>query len=70
MTKDSPGVAGKAVLPGDARGIGDAEVLVHGDSTVVLRQSCESGTTALEFTPSEWTAFVAGAKAGEFDEPW
>jgi hypothetical protein len=24
----------------------------------------------LVFTESEWDAFVEGAKAGEFDEPW
>lgn len=67
MTKDSPGVR----LPaGDPRGKGDAEVLVHSDGSVVLRQPSENGSTALEFTPSEWTAFVAGVRAGEFDEPW
>lgn len=67
MTKDSP----RVTLPaGDSHGIGDAEVLVHSDGSVVLRQPSEGGSTALEFTPSEWAAFVAGAQAGEFDEPW
>jgi hypothetical protein len=26
--------------------------------------------TVLVFTPGEWDAFIAGAKDGEFDEPW
>ena len=33
---------------------------------VAMRQ----GGTTLVFTPSEWDAFVKGAKDGEFDEPW
>jgi len=33
---------------------------------VALRQA---GTTLI-FTPTEWQAFVAGAKDGEFDAPW
>ncbi len=28
------------------------------------------GDTVLVFTPGEWEAFIAGAKDGEFDEPW
>ncbi len=33
---------------------------------VALRQA----DTTLIFTPSEWRAFIAGAKDGEFDTPW
>lgn len=33
---------------------------------VAMRQ----GETTLVFTPSEWDAFVKGARDGEFDEPW
>lgn len=33
---------------------------------VALRQA----DTTLVFTPSEWRAFIAGAKDGEFDTPW
>ncbi|RJO76974.1 DUF397 domain-containing protein [Nocardia panacis] len=33
------------------------------DGRITLRH----GPTALIFTPAEWTAFVAGALAGEFD---
>jgi hypothetical protein len=39
---------------------------VDGERYVAMRQA---GTT-LVFTPSEWDAFVKGAKDGEFDEPW
>jgi hypothetical protein len=31
-----------------------------------VRQSIDPGTV-LQFTASEWDAFIAGAKAGEFD---
>ncbi|MGH3469264.1 MAG: DUF397 domain-containing protein, partial [Thermocrispum sp.] len=33
---------------------------------VAMRQ----GGTTLVFTPTEWDAFVKGAKDGEFDQPW
>ncbi|HVW40471.1 MAG TPA: DUF397 domain-containing protein [Amycolatopsis sp.] len=43
----------------------------HSDGVTytVLRQSSEPGGTVLVFTPSEWDAFVAGARDGEFDLP-
>ncbi|HYQ65227.1 DUF397 domain-containing protein [Actinophytocola sp.] len=39
---------------------------------IAMRNSKHTGPddTVLVFTESEWDAFVAGAKAGEFDEPW
>lgn len=37
----------------------------RGEVRVVDTKSSE----ALRFTPAEWTAFVAGVKAGEFDLP-
>lgn len=37
-----------------------------GQTYVAMRQH----DTALVFTPSEWDAFVRGAKDGEFDQPW
>ncbi|WP_243741639.1 DUF397 domain-containing protein [Actinomycetospora succinea] len=41
-------------------------VAIDGDEVrVVDTKSSE----ALQFTPAEWTAFVAGVKAGEFDLP-
>ncbi|NKQ54747.1 DUF397 domain-containing protein [Amycolatopsis sp. K13G38] len=43
----------------------------HSDGVTytVLRQSTEPEGTVLVFTPSEWDAFVAGARDGEFDLP-
>jgi hypothetical protein len=35
----------------------------------VLRQSTRPEAPVLVFTPSEWDAFVAGARDGEFDLP-
>ncbi|WAL64342.1 DUF397 domain-containing protein [Amycolatopsis cynarae] len=40
-----------------------------GVTYTVLRQSSEPDGTVLVFTPSEWSAFVAGARDGEFDLP-
>jgi hypothetical protein len=37
------------------------------DGDVVVRDSKDRAQEALAFTPDEWTAFVAGVKAGEFD---
>lgn len=44
-------------------------VEVRGDEGVVqVRDSKDNGTgPELSFTPSEWDAFIAGVKAGEFD---
>lgn len=41
-----------------------------GVTYVAMRNSIEPDGTVLVFTPAEWDAFVAGAKDGEFDEPW
>lgn len=41
-----------------------------GVTYVAMRQASEPDGTILVFTPSEWEAFVLGAKDGEFDEPW
>lgn len=39
------------------------------DGSTVVRDSKNPAGAILTFTPAEWTAFVAGAKAGEFDLP-
>jgi hypothetical protein len=39
----------------------------HGDDTVLMRDSKDPDGLVLTFTPSEWDAFLAGAKDGEFD---
>lgn len=43
----------------------------HSDGLVytALRSSAEPDGTVLVFTPSEWDAFVAGVRDGEFDLP-
>jgi hypothetical protein len=37
------------------------------DGTIGVRDSKNPTGPVLEFTPGEWTAFVAGVKHGEFD---
>jgi hypothetical protein len=37
------------------------------DSAIAVRDSKNQAGPVLVFTPSEWDAFVAGAKDGEFD---
>ncbi|TGA84201.1 DUF397 domain-containing protein [Streptomyces sp. MZ04] len=41
------------------------EVATNVPDTVVVRSSVTGRT--LEFTPTEWTDFLSGAKLGEFD---
>ena len=36
---------------------------------VVVRNSRDPEGSMVSFTPAEWDAFIAGAKAGEFDAP-
>jgi len=42
------------------------EVRASADS-VAVRDTKDRGGPSLGFTPDEWRAFIAGAKAGEFD---
>ena len=37
-------------------------------TAVAVRDSKNPTGAVLVFTPAEWTAFLTGAKAGEFDE--
>ena len=37
------------------------------DEVVAVRDTKDRSGPMLVFTPAEWRAFVAGAKAGEFD---
>lgn len=39
------------------------------DDGIAVRDSKDPGGVALEFTAHEWTAFLAGARDGEFDHP-
>ncbi len=45
---------------------GCVEVAI-GANTVTVRDSKAGGELELAFSPAEWTAFIAGVKAGEFD---
>lgn len=54
--------------------IPDAIELAHvphhdGQVYTALRSSADPDGTVLVFTPSEWDAFVAGVRDGEFDLP-
>jgi hypothetical protein len=42
------------------------EVGVADDGVRAVRDSEDRTGPALQFTPGQWTAFVAGVKAGEF----
>ena len=43
------------------------EVARLADGHVAVRDNKNLGRPALVFTADEWSAFIAGAKAGEFD---
>ena len=44
------------------------EVAIRND-VVLVRDSKEPSKDALQFDRDEWSAFVAGAKSGQFDLP-
>jgi hypothetical protein len=46
---------------------GCVEVAILPSGQVALRDSKDTALEARVFTPIEWTAFIAGVKAGEFD---
>lgn len=41
----------------------------HGADHVEVRHSKHPDGPTITYTPDEWTAFLNGAKAGEFDRP-
>jgi hypothetical protein len=43
------------------------EARLTGDGSVQLRDSKDPDGSVLTFTPSEWDAFIGGARDGEFD---
>lgn len=45
------------------------EVRALGDGGIEVRNSRFPDTHLPQFTADEWTAFLAGARAGEFDLP-
>jgi hypothetical protein len=48
-------------------GVGDCVEVTAADGEVKVRDSKDPSGAVLDFTVAEWQAFVAGAKAGEFD---
>jgi Domain of unknown function (DUF397) len=46
---------------------GDCVEVGTGTGIVAVRDSKDRQGPLLGFTPDEWRAFIAGAKAGEFD---
>ena len=57
----------KASYSGNNGG-GCVETCGHEDGSVLVRDTKDNGTgPVLRFLPGEWDAFIAGAKAGEFD---
>jgi len=43
------------------------EARIHTNGTVDVRNSKTPEDGMVSFTPGEWTAFLSGAKRGEFD---
>ncbi len=50
-----------------SNGQGQCVEVAQLDTTVAVRDSKHPTGAVLVFTPAEWAAFIAGAKAGEFD---
>ncbi len=48
-------------------GTGCVEVRLLPDGRIALRDSKDPGLPPHHFTSTEWTAFLAGVRAGEFD---
>lgn len=57
----------KSTKSGGGRDCVEAAHVDHG--MVAVRDSKNPDGPALAFTPGEWDAFLAVAKAGEFDRP-
>ncbi|MGY2030040.1 DUF397 domain-containing protein [Nocardia gipuzkoensis] len=66
MSADLPGA--RWFKSSHSGGHGDCvEVAFLDGDRVGVRDSKDSASPALVFTPSEWDAFTAGVAAGEFD---
>lgn len=48
-------------------GTGNCVEVAFADESILLRHSKEPSGPVLSFTHSEWAAFLAGARHGEFD---
>ncbi|MBB4681813.1 DUF397 domain-containing protein [Crossiella cryophila] len=57
----------------DPEGTGKVEIAFvdsGGTTYIGMRNSAQPDGPILVFTTSEWDAFLAGARDGEFGEPW
>jgi len=48
---------------------GECLEVAFGDKAVLIRHSQDPSGPVLSFSYSEWKAFLAGARSGEFDLP-
>jgi hypothetical protein len=48
---------------------GDCVEILFSGRAVLVRDSKDPHGSALAFTSSEWSAFLAGVRNGEFDQP-
>jgi hypothetical protein len=61
--------AGAAWRKATASGSGNCVEITDAAERVWVRDSKDREGPVLEFTRNEWTAFLAGVRAGEFDGP-
>lgn len=62
-----PERAGISWRKSTASGSGECVEVAFVDKSVALRHSLDPSGPVLTFTLGEWAAFLAGARAGEFD---
>lgn len=67
MTDQPGGLIWRKASQSSAQGSDCVEVAELGDGGRVVRHSQDPDGPRLRFTASEWKAFIAGAKDGEFD---
>jgi hypothetical protein len=64
---DLPAVTWRKSRRSGPQGGNCVEVAELPDGQVAIRNSRDAAGPALVFTPGEWTAFVSGARDGDFD---
>lgn len=67
MTDQTGGLIWRKASQSSAQGSDCVEVAELGDGGRVVRHSQDPNGPRLRFTASEWEAFIAGVKDGEFD---
>jgi len=64
---DLPAVTWRKSRRSGPQGGNCVEIAYLPDGQVAIRNSRDAAGPALVFTPGEWTAFVGGARDGDFD---